>query len=80
MFGQGGGSLYTPILFLLGYASAHFHFHITGPEPDHRTGRIYVYYRSNLIDIRFCALVNYRAYVSVHFSEEIRRVHQSRFS
>ncbi len=53
MFGQGGGSLYTPILFLLGYAA------LTSISTSLVLNLItalsasIVYYRSNLIDIRF---------------------------
>ncbi|MFA6362680.1 sulfite exporter TauE/SafE family protein [Methanoregula sp.] len=53
MFGQGGGSLYTPILFLLGYAT------LTSISTSLVLNLItalaasIVYYRSNLIDIRF---------------------------
>ena len=53
MFGQGGGSLYTPILFLLGYAA------LTSISTSLVLNLItalsaaIVYYRSNLVDIRF---------------------------
>jgi uncharacterized membrane protein YfcA len=53
MFGQGGGSLYTPILFLLGYAT------LTSISTSLVLNLItalsasVVYYRSNLVDIRF---------------------------
>ncbi len=53
MFGQGGGSLYTPILFLLGYAT------LTSISTSLVLNLItalaasIVYYRSNLIDIQF---------------------------
>ncbi len=53
MFGQGGGSLYTPILFLLGYAA------LTSISTSLTLNLItalsasIVYYRSNLVDIRF---------------------------
>ena len=53
MFGQGGGSLYTPILFLLGYAT------LTSISTSLVLNLItalsasIVYYRSNLVDIRF---------------------------
>jgi len=53
MFGQGGGSLYTPILFLLGYAT------LTSISTSLVLNLItalaasLVYYRSSLIDIRF---------------------------
>lgn len=53
MFGQGGGSVYTPILFLLGYAT------LTSISTSLVLNLItalaasIVYYRSNLIDIRF---------------------------
>ena len=53
MFGQGGGSVYTPILFLLGYAT------LTAISTSLVLNLItalsasIVYYRSNLVDIRF---------------------------
>ncbi len=53
MFGQGGGSVYTPILFLLGYAT------LTSISTSLVLNLItalsasIVYYRSNLVDIRF---------------------------
>ena len=53
MFGQGGGSLYTPILFLLGYAA------LTSISTSLVLNLItalsasIVYYRSNLVDVRF---------------------------
>lgn len=53
MFGQGGGSLYTPILFLLGYAT------LTSISTSLVLNLItalsasIVYYRSHLVDIRF---------------------------
>lgn len=53
MFGQGGGSVYTPILFLLGYAA------LTSISTSLVLNLItalsasIVYYRSNLVDIRF---------------------------
>jgi uncharacterized protein len=53
MFGQGGGSLYTPILFLLGYAT------LTSISTSLVLNLItalsasIVYYRSKLVDIRF---------------------------
>ncbi len=53
MFGQGGGSLYTPILFLLGYAT------LTSISTSLVLNLItaltasIVYYRSKLIDVRF---------------------------
>jgi uncharacterized protein len=53
MFGQGGGSHYTPILFLLGYAT------LTSISTSLVLNQItalsasIVYYRSNLVDIRF---------------------------
>lgn len=53
MFGQGGGSLYTPILFLLGYAT------LTSISTSLVLNLVtalsasIVYYRSNLIDVRF---------------------------
>lgn len=56
MFGQGGGSLYTPILYLLGYAT------LTSISTSLILNLIaalsatIVYYRSNLVDIRFAAL------------------------
>jgi uncharacterized membrane protein YfcA len=56
MFGQGGGSLYTPILFLLGYAA------LTSVSTSLVLNLItalsasIVYYRSNLIDIQFALL------------------------
>jgi uncharacterized membrane protein YfcA len=56
IFGQGGGSLYTPILFLLGYAA------LTSISTSLVLNLItalsasIVYYRSNLVDIRFALL------------------------
>jgi len=53
MFGQGGGSVYTPILFLLGYAA------LTSISTSLVLNLItalsasIVYYRSNLVDVRF---------------------------
>ena len=53
MFGQGGGSLYTPILFLLGYAA------LTSISTSLVLNLVtalsasIVYYRSNLIDVKF---------------------------
>jgi hypothetical protein len=53
MFGQGGGSVYTPILFLLGYAT------LTSISTSLVLNLItalsasIVYYRSNLVDVRF---------------------------
>jgi uncharacterized protein len=53
MFGQGGGSLYTPILFLLGYAA------LTSISTSLVLNLItalsasIVYYRSNLVDVKF---------------------------
>nr|WP_320161690.1 sulfite exporter TauE/SafE family protein [uncultured Methanoregula sp.] len=53
MFGQGGGSLYTPILYLLGFAA------LTSISTSLVLNLItalsasIVYYRSNLVDIRF---------------------------
>jgi len=53
MFGQGGGSLYTPILFLLGYAA------LTSISTSLVLNLItaltasVVYYRSKLVDVRF---------------------------
>ncbi len=53
MFGQGGGSLYTPILFLLGYAV------LTSISTSLVLNLVtalsasIVYYRSNLVDVKF---------------------------
>nr|WP_321353285.1 sulfite exporter TauE/SafE family protein [uncultured Methanoregula sp.] len=53
MFGQGGGSLYTPILFLLGYAT------LTSISTSLVLNLItalsasIVYYRSKLVDVKF---------------------------
>lgn len=53
MFGQGGGSVYTPILYLLGYAA------LTSISTSLVLNLItalsasIVYYRSNLIDVKF---------------------------
>jgi uncharacterized membrane protein YfcA len=53
MFGQGGGSLYTPILFLLGYAA------LTSISTSLVLNLVtalsasIVYYRSNLVDVKF---------------------------
>jgi len=40
MFGQGGGSVYTPILFLLGYATLTFDLNLTCPQSHHGAVRI----------------------------------------
>ena len=40
MFGQGGGSLYTPILFLLGYAALTSISNLARVNPHHGAGCI----------------------------------------
>jgi len=53
MFGQGGGSLYTPILFLLGYATLTSISTSLVLNLVTALSATIVYYRSNLVDIRF---------------------------
>jgi len=53
MFGQGGGSLYTPILFLLGYAALTSISTSLVLNLFTALSASIVYYRSNLMDVRF---------------------------
>jgi uncharacterized membrane protein YfcA len=53
MFGQGGGSLYTPILFLLGYTALISISTSLVLNLITALSAAIVYYRANLIDIRF---------------------------
>ncbi|MCK7494767.1 MAG: hypothetical protein MZW92_29310 [Comamonadaceae bacterium] len=39
MFGKGGGSLYTPVLVMLGWDVGVCHLHGPLPEPRHGAGR-----------------------------------------
>src|SRR5665647_464843 len=52
MFGQGGGSLYTPILFLLGYAALVSISTSLVLNLITALSAAIVFYRSNLIDLR----------------------------
>jgi uncharacterized membrane protein YfcA len=55
MFGQGGGSLYTPILFLLGYAALISISTSLVLNLITALSAAIVYYRANLIDLRMAA-------------------------
>jgi uncharacterized protein len=56
MFGQGGGSLYTPILYLLGYAAVVSISTSLVLNLITALSAAIVYYRSNLIDLRMAAV------------------------
>jgi uncharacterized membrane protein YfcA len=56
MFGQGGGSLYTPILFLLGYAAVVSISTSLVLNLITALSAAIIYYRSNLIDLRMAVV------------------------
>jgi hypothetical protein len=56
MFGQGGGSLYTPILFLLGYSALVSISTSLVLNLITALSAAIVYYRSNLIDLRIAVV------------------------